>query len=172
MRFRKCKLTNHGVLVPFSELDIGNLAYGYGLLQLPKMPELKGQEIVNFSAVEIDPSSIPYRDKAREKQRQAKLLQEKKDTGSGFRPRNRNPKTVNCSWSKKKEKVKKKEVQKKRNCVKETKSNNRLKRKIDRLDESEIDELAKEARLVKKLKSGKISRAEFELQINDEDDIN
>lgn len=161
------QLTNHGVLVPFPELDIGKLAYGYGLLQLPKMSELKGQKLVNFSAVEIDPSSIPYRDKAREKQRQLKLLQEKKDTVSGFKPRNRNSKTENCSWSKKREKEKK-ELQKKSNSVKETKSN---KRKIDKLNESEINELTKEARLVKKLKAGKMSRAEFELQINDDDDI-
>lgn len=133
------------------------------------MPELKGRDLKNFSAVDIDTASIPYKDKAREKQRQLNL-QERNEAEQCFKPRNRERKAVNTSWSKKKQRTKKKEMKKKRNSVKEIKVN-RLKRKMEKLNEDEMDDLAKEARLVKRLKSRKISQAEFEQQIND-DDIN
>ena len=51
-------------------MDFGKLAQGFGLLHLPKMPELKGKKVVNFEPIEIDPSTIPFKDKAREKLRQ------------------------------------------------------------------------------------------------------
>lgn len=42
-------------------LDFGKLATGYGLLRIPKMPELKGKVIENFQPVDIDISTIPYK---------------------------------------------------------------------------------------------------------------
>ena len=42
-------------------LDFGRLATGYGLVTIPKMPELKGKPLDNFEPVDIDVSSIPYR---------------------------------------------------------------------------------------------------------------
>ena len=147
----------------FLELDIGKLAYGYGLLHLPRMPELKGRETVNFDPVEVEPSSISYRDKTREKQRQMKLLEEK-EKPSQIKKHKR--KTENNAWSKSKQKIKKKEAKKKLNKENEIKRN---KRKLNELNEDEIDELVKEARLVKKLKSGKISKHEFEEQVEDGD---
>ena len=43
------------------DLDFGKLAQGFGLLHLPRMPELKGKETPNFCPVKMDFSSIPYR---------------------------------------------------------------------------------------------------------------
>jgi ATP-dependent RNA helicase DDX55/SPB4 len=42
-------------------LDFGKLATGYGLLRVPKMPELKGKVVENFKCVEVDLSTIPYK---------------------------------------------------------------------------------------------------------------
>ncbi|RKP14812.1 P-loop containing nucleoside triphosphate hydrolase protein, partial [Piptocephalis cylindrospora] len=56
------------------DLPIGRVAKGYGLLRLPKMPELSGsggQE--GFTPWEGDISEIRYAEKAREKQRQTNL---------------------------------------------------------------------------------------------------
>lgn len=52
------------------------MAAGYGLLQLPKMPELKNRDTSDFPIVEdFDFNSIPYKDKYREAARQLKLKQ-------------------------------------------------------------------------------------------------
>ena len=57
------------------DLDIGRLATGYGLLRLPKMPELKKVDLTNFEkpAETPDFDLIKYKDKTRERQRQQKL---------------------------------------------------------------------------------------------------
>ncbi|KAL2155504.1 hypothetical protein VTH82DRAFT_246 [Thermothelomyces myriococcoides] len=60
-----------------SELDWVDLAKGYGLLELPKMPEVKG--IDRSLGLGIDTESIPFKDKAREKKRLAELEQWKKE---------------------------------------------------------------------------------------------
>lgn len=44
----------------FPDLNFGRLATGFGLLKLPKMPELKGKNISDFEELEIDFNSIPY----------------------------------------------------------------------------------------------------------------
>lgn len=56
------------------ELPLGPLAQSMGLLKLPKMPELKKGSAANalqeFVASAVDPDSVKFKDKAREKQRQ------------------------------------------------------------------------------------------------------
>lgn len=50
---------------------MGRLASGLGLLRLPRMPDLRkplGAE--EFVPSPVDPATVPYKDKAREKQRQ------------------------------------------------------------------------------------------------------
>ncbi|KAJ3027174.1 ATP-dependent RNA helicase ddx55 [Rhizophlyctis rosea] len=59
----------------FKDVDIPSVARAFGLLKLPKMPELKTIK-VDFQAPSINVNEIPYKDKAREKQRQAKLAKE------------------------------------------------------------------------------------------------
>jgi ATP-dependent RNA helicase DDX55/SPB4 len=127
------------------------------------MPELRRRETVHFDPIEVDPIDIPYKDKIREKRRQLKLSEEKEKTPQIRKPKR---KTENDAWSKNKEKLKKKEAKKKLNKENDIKRN---KRKLNRLDEAEIDELVEEARLVKKLKSGKISKVEFEERVKDDD---
>ena len=56
-------------------LDLVGLAKGYGLPHLPKMPELKDEDLSQFIPHTTPPSSIPYRDKAREKKRKLLLQQ-------------------------------------------------------------------------------------------------
>ena len=132
------------------------------------MPELKGKALESFPTEDVDTSSIPYKDKTREKQRQLKL-EERKNAGPPVRRKSRETKmAANSSWSKKKEKSKRKELKKKRSSINEMK--NSLKRKSEMLNDDEMDELSKEARLVKKLKSGKITKAEFEQEVNDDDE--
>ena len=57
-----------------SELDLRSLARSFGLLRLPKMPELaQSADTGGWTDVELDWASFAYVDKAREKERLAKL---------------------------------------------------------------------------------------------------
>ena len=51
---------NFNRITYFPDLNFGRLATGFGLLKLPKMPELKGKNISDFEELEIDFNSIPY----------------------------------------------------------------------------------------------------------------
>lgn len=145
---------------------MGKLAYGYGLPHLPRMPELKALQNVDFDAIDVEPTSIPYKDKNREKQRLIKLEQTNNKEPACREKRQKKRKAISDAWSKRKEKMKRKGDRKKINKMNERRSN---KRKFDRLNDTEIDEISNEARLVKKLKSGKISKVEFEIRVNDDD---
>ena len=52
-----------------ADLDWLDLAKGWGLLELPKMPELKGRNIDRSLGLGIDVDAVAFRDKAREKKR-------------------------------------------------------------------------------------------------------
>jgi ATP-dependent RNA helicase DDX55/SPB4 len=60
-----------------SDLDWADLAKGYGLVELPKMPEVKG--IDRSLGLEIDTEAIPFKDKARETKRLEELEVWKKE---------------------------------------------------------------------------------------------
>ncbi|KAI8824129.1 P-loop containing nucleoside triphosphate hydrolase protein [Fimicolochytrium jonesii] len=68
----------------FKNVDIASVARSYGLLRLPKMPELKDRKIEftplgSGPGAKINVDEIKYKDKAREKQRLAKLEKEKSE---------------------------------------------------------------------------------------------
>jgi len=44
----------------FTDLEFGKLATGFGLLRLPKMPELKNKITSDFIPVDMDFNSIKY----------------------------------------------------------------------------------------------------------------
>ena len=75
-----------------SDLDWSDLASGWGLLRLPKMPELKTYDRSIFKAPTVDWDSYAYKDKQREKHRldeaenakdQPELTNKKRDTKGG-----------------------------------------------------------------------------------------
>ncbi|EFJ23182.1 hypothetical protein SELMODRAFT_103968 [Selaginella moellendorffii] len=74
--FRAYKEHHCNYIFQWKKLQLGKIAMGFGLLQLPSMPELKRGIFTSqhFVPVEgIDFSAIKYRDKSREKQRQREL---------------------------------------------------------------------------------------------------
>ena len=62
-----------------SELNWVDLAKGWGVVELPKMPELKGLDIDRSLGKEVDTETIAFKDKEREKKRQVELEQWKAD---------------------------------------------------------------------------------------------
>lgn len=152
------------IILQFKELDICKLAYGFGLLHLPKMPELKDLDTSQFSPMSVNTEQIRFQDKRREKQRQEALTRKKLETAveNEMEKKEKFAKRVQTeSWSKKKDQKTRKEEraekkQRKRNWQTTESTNN------DRNeDDKDFDDLLNEGRLLKKLKKGKITESEF-----------
>lgn len=56
----------------FLDLDVVNLAHSFGLLRLPKMPELKDRDLSGFRKSKINTADIPFKDAKLEKARREK----------------------------------------------------------------------------------------------------
>ncbi|XP_077539842.1 ATP-dependent RNA helicase DDX55 [Haemaphysalis longicornis] len=133
------------LLFRMKDLDFGKVAQGFALLKMPYMPELRGKKIEGFQPSGVDVKAIPYKEKSREKQRQEKLssMQEgsKSDTKSAKRKGKQTPLAKNIRHNVRRGKKRK---------TKEDYEN------------EEWDELASDARLLKKLKCKKITKEEFD----------
>ncbi|KAE9465155.1 hypothetical protein C3L33_02930, partial [Rhododendron williamsianum] len=129
----------------WKELEIGKLGMGFGLLQLPSMSEVKNHSLsaVGFTPVEdINLEEIKFKDKSREKQRK-KNLQAKKAALQQEPLKPRKPKTTANSAA---ATVLRKKTAKQRRTVQSM---------------EDEDEMAREYRLLKKLKKGVIDESEF-----------
>ncbi|KAJ9150026.1 RNA helicase [Pleurostoma richardsiae] len=87
-----------------TDLDFEDLADAWGLLQLPKMPEVS--DIDRSLGLGIDIGAIPYKDKAKEKARQAELAQRQAsgDAAATEQERLVKRRKKNEAWSEKHEK--------------------------------------------------------------------
>ncbi|XP_044260230.1 probable ATP-dependent RNA helicase DDX55 homolog [Tribolium madens] len=145
------------LLLRIKEFPFGQVATSYGLLQLPKMPELKKHSSAGFEPLEVDLNTIPYKDKQREKVRLQKL-EVYQNTGSWPGK----PKTVkkpNEPWSlTKQKKNEKKEKRLKRKRAKEKPG----KKRKSGISEEDLAELARDVALIKKFKKRKISENELD----------
>ena len=146
------------------DLDYGKLAKGFGLLKLPVMPELK-DKTVDFEPVDVNVDKIYYRDKARERQRKRKLQEQQKESSDTAPWKKWKPSKGSIPWSKTKERKAKRE---KRRARREFLKKERQKQSFD---EEELKDLAHDVRLIKKLKSGKITEAEFNSQLGSEEEV-
>jgi len=124
----------------FKDLCIGGVASGLFLLRIPRVKEILGKKVANFEQSSLDPSSVPFKNSNQSNQmkvKEEKLAQKRAE---------------------KLEKLKKMKPQKR---LKQTEKR-QAKREETR---DEWEELAKEVRLVKKLKNGKISLEDFENEL-------
>ncbi|XP_024614302.1 ATP-dependent RNA helicase DDX55 isoform X2 [Neophocaena asiaeorientalis asiaeorientalis] len=131
------------------DLDFASLARGFGLLRMPRMPELRGKQFPDFVPVDVSTDSIPFKDKIREKQRQKLLEQQRKEKTEN---EGRRKFIKNKAWSKQKAK---KEKKKKR-------SEKRKREEGSDIEDEDMEELLNDTRLLKKFKKGKITEEELE----------
>ncbi|KAL3650313.1 DEAD-box ATP-dependent RNA helicase 18 [Castilleja foliolosa] len=123
-------------------LEIGKLGMGFGLLQLPSMPEVKHHSLSTKGFVpceDIKVEEIKFKDKSREKQRRKNLLA-KQDA------------------AKEQKLQKRKAISNAPNTVMRKKTA-RQRRAVQSTEDAE--DLDREYRLLKKLKKGKIDESEF-----------
>ncbi|PNF27903.1 ATP-dependent RNA helicase DDX55 [Cryptotermes secundus] len=159
------------VILRLKDLNFGTLATGFGLLKLPKMPELQGKDVSDFEEVHIDFNSIPYMDRQRERIRQEKLKIYKK---TGIWPKSdQKSKRRSCRqtepWSLSKQHRMERKSKRDRRKIKKQQQQDSGRSKCKRkrnLCQEDIDELAKDIALIKKLKRRKISQEEFDDQFD------
>jgi len=149
------------IIFQLKELDICKLADGFGLVHLPKMPEVTDKDKSVFVSLKVDREKIRYVDKNREKQRQVKLIAYKEKIRKLKEERANEKATIrnSKSWSKE--------------TVRKEKKSERKKRKQEKVEQcsEEIDDLMREGRLLKKLKKGQISEKDFMKEVK-EDELN
>ncbi|XP_053617440.1 probable ATP-dependent RNA helicase DDX55 homolog [Plodia interpunctella] len=151
------------LLLQTKDLPLGHIATSYGLLKLPLMPEIKEEHRQQFigSKEQIDFNSIPYRDKQKEASRLQKL-QEYKKTGV-WPSKKRKKMTQTKPWEQTKQnKEEKKQRRKKRKEMKKQESGDGKRRKRRAVTQAELDELAADVALMKKLKKRKITQEQFD----------
>ncbi|XP_052188087.1 DEAD-box ATP-dependent RNA helicase 18 [Diospyros lotus] len=127
----------------WKELEIGKLGMGHGLLQLPSMPEVKHHSLSTEGFVPVEDvnlKEIKYKDKSREKQRK-KNLEAKKAMKQEDRKPLKLKAMANTAAT-----ITKKKTAKQRRAVQSMEDD---------------DEMAREYRLLKKLKKGAIDESEF-----------
>ncbi|KAH7677705.1 RNA helicase protein [Dioscorea alata] len=142
--FRAYKEHHCSYIFRWKELEIGKLAMGYGLLQIPSIPEVKHHSlsVEGFLPVnDVCVTEIKYKNKAREKQRQKNLLRKKEN--ESLKHKSERVKQVSDSA----DTMARKKTGRQRRAT-QTKEDN--------------DELEKEYRLLKKLKRGAIDESEYE----------
>ncbi|GAB0135116.1 DEAD/DEAH box helicase [Epichloe bromicola] len=129
-----------------ADLDWADLANAWGLLRLPRMPELKNWKGDKTLGVEMDWDAFAYKDKAREKARQEALEAQRNGAVEEQRKADKSRKRKNEAWSNKtgheeqrverrEKRHKRKEAEKKANMTDE-----------EKLDKAKLDELIRRVR--------------------------
>lgn len=152
------------ILLRVKDLDLASLATGFGLLRLPRMPELKDADTSGFIPEELDLNSIAFKNKERETARQNKLTTFK-ETGVWPSKKQRKTKKQTEPWSiakaLKEERKEKRKLRKEKKAELKAKGIETKKRKKGVTPE-ELQELANDIALMKKLKKKKISEEQFD----------
>ncbi|KAI9498245.1 P-loop containing nucleoside triphosphate hydrolase protein [Zychaea mexicana] len=141
--------------------DLGRVATGYGLLKLPRMPELRDAKDVTFKAEEMDWDKYKYLDKNREAKRQREAAKPQKQQPA-------KPKKSNEAWSAKRDaKARKVDRRTKKDRKKEflkKRTHEEKEQAEDDNDDGEDDwnELAREERMAKRVKRGRMDQNKFD----------
>ncbi|EJF66036.1 DEAD-domain-containing protein [Dichomitus squalens LYAD-421 SS1] len=167
------------------DLDFVGLAKSFGLLRLPRMPELKDVPKGGWEDAHVDWNSYSYADKAQEAKRLAESAKpvpsaEEVEQRKGLRAEKRK---ANTSWS---DKMRRKEEREKRREKKDRKrkweranqAHAGTKRGLGDIDMDgekgndedggdDWDALAREERLAKRVKKGQLSQTEFDAEFGD-----
>ena len=145
----------------FKELALGRLATGFGLLRLPRMPETKRLNPgATFTPSAVLPETVPFRDKAREKQRQASLRAEATAAEAVAAEREMARAEAERAGA---------AARRKAAHVEAAPKPTALKRRMEQ-QRNDDDDMQEEWRLLKKLRAGKLSEHEYNVAVGLSDD--
>lgn len=157
-----------------TDLNLGRIATGYGLLKMPLMPELKNVNSSDFVGPKetIDFSTIGYKNKEKEASRKRKLevYQETGQWPGAVKKFQRKTEAWSQAKQRKTEmKAKKVERKGKKQLKNATSTEPKKKKGKGGYTKEDIEELANDIAMFKKLKRKKISDEEFNKQMGIED---
>jgi len=130
-------------ILRLKDLPFGHIATYFGLIKLPKMPELNKRKVEGFTPLKMDWNTIKYKNKVKEESRMEKLSEFEK---TGRWPGMKYKVDEKLAWS---EKVDKKGRRDERKRIKDLKKGGEEQSVIDTDDEEEFEE---DYRLLKKMK--------------------
>jgi len=156
-------------ILRLKDLPFGELATAYGLLVMPRMPELKNRTITGFVIdTKKKANEIKYKDKQKERSRQEKL-KVYQETGSwpGFKKATDSGNKSTAAWSKKtaakERKLSRRET---KDLKKRKREEGRQKGDDEGCEDDDNDDLDEDYRLLKKMRKGKVSTEEFDKKID------
>ncbi|GAB0092748.1 RNA helicase [Sergentomyia squamirostris] len=161
------------LLLRLQDVPLGKVATSYGLLKLPKMPEIKEIHKEEFLGPEeeIDFTSIAYKNSQREQTRQEKLTVYQ-ETGVWPGKKERRMKRTESWELSKQKKLEKKTKRKQRKDKQALKKQSELengkkggKKRKKGVSEEDLAELANDIVLLKRVKKKKITEEEFDEEI-------
>ena len=148
------------VLFQLKKINLGLLAMGFGLLKLPKMPEMQKYSTEDFVSFEFELNSVPYKNKQKETSRQKKLEIFSKTNKWPVAKGKEIHKKETIPWSKNKEKKIKKKAKKEK-----------IKQASEIMTNADIDDLEEDHKMLMKLKKGKISKDDFDKHFGCESEV-
>lgn len=137
-------------IFPVSSLNWPDLALGWGLLKLPKMPELKYFDKSTFQAPHLDWDEYAYKEKARERNRRQELENYKTN---GAPPRSDKKRTSSVAWSQKLEAKSNREVKRSQKLAK------REHERVTKMTDEEKAVEAETARIVEQVRLQQLAAA-------------
>ncbi|EDV44089.1 uncharacterized protein Dana_GF16207 [Drosophila ananassae] len=163
-------------ILRLKDLDLGKMATAYGLIQLPRMPELKNYSGDGYIAptFEVDLTKMTYKNAQKEQIRQQKL-QTYEETGSWPGQKLHKKRTESWDQTKKakmdaKSKKELRKAKKQRKKAAEGESGPLKRKKKQQFSQEDLDELASDIRLFKRLKKNKITEEDFDKAMGIEGD--
>lgn len=165
------------LLLRVKDLDLGRVASSYGLLRLPRMPEMKEHFKGTFIAPpeDVNINSLEYKNKQKQDAYQKKQ-EIFKETGEW--PGKKIVKKSSASWGEANKKREfRKENRKKRQETKKIMSEQKAsgaqvatRKRKNKYTQEDLDELAKDIAAIKKFKKNKISKEQLDNQMGFDSD--
>ncbi|KAG7449196.1 DEAD-domain-containing protein [Guyanagaster necrorhizus] len=158
------------------DFDLIGAAKSYGLLRLPRMPELKNADRERWRDADVDWDTYAYLDAAQEAKRLSEAAKPKASEEEHKKKKelNEQKRKAKAAWSNKAVKQEEKERRrekrmKKKEWEKAQQNDRKRQRQIEDEKEDGEDwaELVKEERMAKKVKRGDITQKDFDVEFGD-----
>lgn len=134
-----------------SDIDWTDHASAWGLLKMPKMPELKNWDRSTYQPPAVNWDTYAYKDKQREKQRKQALQEGPKDGVSDKKRENDKKRSSTVAWSEKVERKATKEVKRSKKAAR------REHDRVAKLTDAEKEQETETARLVEQIRQKQLS---------------
>lgn len=134
-----------------ADMDLGELGHAFALLRMPRMAEIKhaAVSLQSFSPSDVDPDTVKFKDKKREKQRQSVLRAKVLSSAAASDAADKSKKSASAA-------------KRAESALEPARKMTAAKRRLKDFRQ-DTDDLADDYAMLKKLKRGKMTEAAFDL---------